>query len=290
MTLKHIQIFTAVYEETSITLAAQRLKITQPAASLAIKELEEYYHIRLFDRNRRGIEPTPAGEHLYSAASQLLSLYTKMDQDMKTWDTSGILRIGSSTSIGTSILPDVLHDFAGQFPHLSLSVHIDSSENITQKLLDKQLDLALIDGNIPSGSFQTKTFLTEELIPICSTSHPFANATDVSLKELEQEHFLMREKQSGTRQVLDAFFASKRFQPKTILESTSSTSLIHAVAAELGIAILPKSTLEKPLRTHQVASFVIEELTLQYHYHLIYPKKKEVSLPMQKFFELFLHS
>lgn len=111
MTLKHIKIFVAVYQEESITRAAEKLHMTQPATSLAIRELEEYYHTKLFERSGRGIRVTSAGSQLYPSAVRLLSLYDEMDAEMKNWDTSGRLRIGSSISIGSCILPQLINRF-----------------------------------------------------------------------------------------------------------------------------------------------------------------------------------
>ena len=112
MTLKHIKIFVTVYQEESITRAAEKLHMTQPATSLAIREMEEYYHTKLFERSGRGIRVTSAGTRLYPSAARLLSLYDEMDAEMKNWDTSGRLRIGSSISIGSCILPQLINRFS----------------------------------------------------------------------------------------------------------------------------------------------------------------------------------
>lgn len=111
MTLKHLRIFVTVYQEESITHAAQKLGMTQPATSLAIRELEEYYQTKLFERSGRGIRITEAATHLYSNAARLMSLYEEMNQEMKNWNTNGKLRIGSSISIGSCILPQLMSRF-----------------------------------------------------------------------------------------------------------------------------------------------------------------------------------
>lgn len=286
MTLKHIRIFVTVYQEESITRAAHRLGMTQPATSLAIRELEEYYHTKLFERSGRGIRITQAGAHLYPNASRLLSLYDEMDQEMKNWNTAGKLRIGSSISIGSCILPQLMNQFSKRYPELDVYVKVDSSEVIERNILENRLDFALIEGTVHSEKIKSEIFLDDELLPICGRFHPLAGAVDVSLEELKNERFLMREKNSGTRELADSNFAVKGFHIEPVWESTSTAALINAVASGLGISVLPKRMLEKQLRMHQIFSFSIKDLDLKRHYYLVYHENKFISPSMQQFFDM----
>ena len=179
MTLKHIRIFVTVYQEESITRAAEKLHMTQPATSLAIREMEEYYHTKLFERSGRGIRVTSAGTRLYPSAARLLSLYDEMDAEMKNWDTSGRLRIGSSISIGSCILPQLINRFSKKYPELELYVKVDSSDVIEQNILENHLDFALIEGSVHSEKLNSSVFLDDELVPVCSRFHPLAGAEDI---------------------------------------------------------------------------------------------------------------
>ncbi len=275
-----------VYQEESITRAAEKLHMTQPATSLAIREMEEYYHTKLFERSGRGIRVTSAGTRLYPSAARLLSLYDEMDAEMKNWDTSGRLRIGSSISIGSCILPQLINRFSKKYPELELYVKVDSSDVIEQNILENHLDFALIEGSVHSEKLNSSVFLDDELVPVCSRFHPLAGAEDIELDSLKKEHFLMREPNSGTRQLADSSFALKNFQIKPTWESTSTAALINAVSIGLGISILPKRMLEKQLRMHQIASFTIRDLDLKRHYSLIYHENKFVSPTMQEFFDM----
>ena len=275
-----------VYQEESITRAAEKLHMTQPATSLAIREMEEYYHTKLFERSGRGIRVTSAGTRLYPSAARLLSLYDEMDAEMKNWDTSGKLRIGSSISIGSCILPQLINRFSKKYPELELYVKVDSSDVIEQNILENHLDFALIEGSVHSEKLNSSVFLDDELVPVCSRFHPLAGAEDIELDSLKKEHFLMLEPNSGTRQLADSSFALKNFQIKPTWESTSTAALINAVSIGLGISILPKRMLEKQLRMHQIASFTIHDLDLKRHYSLIYHENKFVSPTMQEFFDM----
>lgn len=286
MTIKHIRIFVTVYQEESITRAAEQLGMTQPATSLAIRELETYYQTKLFERSGRGIRITPAGQQLYTNAARLLSLYNEMDQEMKNWNTSGKLRIGSSISIGSCIMPQLISRFSKKYPELEVYVKVDSSDVIEQNVLENKLDFALIEGAVHSDKLKSIVFLDDELIPICSRFHPLAGADDVEPEELKNEHFLMREPNSGTRQLADSNLALKSLHIEPLWESTSTSALINAVSAGLGISILPKRMLEKQLRMHQVFHFSIKGLDLKRHYSLIYHENKFISPTMQNFFDM----
>ena len=177
-----------VYQEESITRAAEKLHMTQPATSLAIREMEEYYHTKLFERSGRGIRVTSAGTRLYPSAARLLSLYDEMDAEMKNWDTSGKLRIGSSISIGSCILPQLINRFSKKYPELELYVKVDSSDVIEQNILENHLDFALIEGSVHSEKLNSSVFLDDELVPVCSRFHPLAGAEDIELDKQLRMH------------------------------------------------------------------------------------------------------
>lgn len=286
MTLKHLRVFVAVYQEKNITHAAKKLGLTQPATSLAIKELENHYHTKLFERSGKGIRATQAANHLYPDAVRFVSLYYEIDQEMKNWNTDGKLRIGSSISIGSCILPQLMLQFTRKYPKLDTYIKVDSSDIIEKNILENNLDFALIEGTVHSDKIRSKVFLDDELIPVCGRFHPLANRKNVPLDDLKHERFLMREKNSGTRELSESNFAVKGFHIKPAWESTSTAALINAVSIGLGISILPKRLLEKQLRTHQICTFSMKDIDLKRHYYLIYHENKYVSPVMQDFFDM----
>ena len=111
MTLRHMKIFVTVYRHSNITRAAEELHLAQPSVSLAVKELEEYYGIRLFERIGRRICPTEAGNEFYSYALHIVSLFEDIEKRIKNWDTLGTIRIGTSITIGTHILPGLIKKY-----------------------------------------------------------------------------------------------------------------------------------------------------------------------------------
>lgn len=289
MNLKHLRVFVAVYQEESITRAAEKLSMTQPAVSLAIKELEQYYGIRLFERYGRSICSTEAARELHEYASRLVELYEEMDYEIKSWNRTGKLRIGSSISIGACLLPEYIRKFSKQYPEARIKVSVASSDVIEGMVLENKLDLALIEGNVHSEKIVKKKFLDDELVPICGRFHEFAERDKaVTLDEMKKQKFLLREPNSGTRELVDASFAMREFHVKPSWESTSTAALLNGVIAELGISILPKRMLEQEIRHRRVVPFVIEGMDFKRQYSVIYHENKYITMLMQGFLDIVL--
>ncbi|MCR5624823.1 MAG: LysR family transcriptional regulator [Lachnospiraceae bacterium] len=286
MNIKHIRVFINVYNEKSITRAAEKLKLTQPATSLAIKELEEYYNMKFFERSGRGIRATEAAEHFYPEAARIISLFDEMDDNMKNWNVAGRLRIGASISIGSCILPSFIKEFRRMYKDLDVYVSIDSSDEIQNRVLENKLDFALIEGNIHSNKIKSQKFMEDELVPICSRFHKFAGKEDVDLQEVKNEIFLTREKNSGTRQQVESFFSTNGVMLEPKWDSTSTAAIINAVSEDIGISVLPKRMLDYHIKQHKIYTFSIKGIKMTRDYNIIYHENKFITQPMKDFFEM----
>ena len=151
MTLRHMKIFVAVYQQKSITLASNSLHLAQPSVSLAIRELEEYYHIRLFDRLSRRIYPTENGHRFYEYALHIVSLFSEMENKIPAWDANAPLHIGSSITLGTCLIPSLVKAYQEQHPEIKIYVTVKNTGTIEQAVVDNQLDFALVEGTVTHG-------------------------------------------------------------------------------------------------------------------------------------------
>lgn len=286
MTLKHLRIFAKVYELSSITEAAKALHMTQPATSLAMRELEEEYHTKLFERSGRGIVPTQAAEHMYEYAARVVSSFEEMEEEMRSWNVAGKLRIGSSISIGTCLLPEFLKKYTYRYPSLDTYVRIDSSDVIERMIVENKLDFALIESSAHSGKVISESFYDDSLIAICGRFHKLADKNVVTLEDLVKERLLLRETNSGTRQLVDSTFLLHGYTVRPVWESTSTAALIQGVKQELGISILPKRMLETYIRHHEVVPLKIDNIEFKRHYYIIYHENKYITEPMQTFMDM----
>nr|WP_288829609.1 LysR family transcriptional regulator [uncultured Clostridium sp.] len=286
MSIKTLMIFVTVYKEESITAAANKLNISQPAVSLAIRELENEYSIRLFERAGRGIQKTSAARHLYEFASHITSLYQEMDSEFKKQDQTTPLRIGFSSTIGACLMPDIIHCFteSGQVPMPYIKV--DTSDRIETAILENQLDLALTEGVSSSDKMLTEPFAKEQLILVCSPSHPLAQKAKITLEDLKEERFLLREKGSQTRKLAESAFHLHDFILRPVLESTSIEAIIWGAYTNLGIAILPEHQVSGYLEKGTLFALHLQGVELKREYQIIYHQNKYLNPVMLHFMEL----
>ena len=286
LSIRNLKVFVEVCQEKNVTKAAKQLDMSQPAASLAIREMEEYTGTTLFERDGRGIRLTKAAKHFYPMVQQLLKIYSEIEYEMVKWSSTSNVHIGSSISIGACILPSIIWEYNQNYPDIEVKVSINSSEIIEQAILDGSLDIALIEGSIHSDKIVSECFLKDELVAICGMFHPLAGKTQVPLDYLRNESFLFREKNSGTRELIETVFSQKGFFIEPIWESTSTAALINAVAQGIGISILPKKMLQDQLDRHKIFSFSIDGIDLTRNYYVIYQKKRFMTAPVENFLSL----
>lgn len=286
LSIRNLKVFVAVCQEKNVTKAAKQLDMSQPAASLAIREMEQYTGTTLFERDGRGIRLTKAAKHFYPMVQQLLKIYSEIEYEMIKWSSTSNVHIGSSISIGACILPSIIWKYNQNYPDIEVKVSINSSEIIEQAILDGSLDIALIEGSIHSDKIVSECFLKDELVAICGMFHPLAGKTQVPLDHLRNESFLFREKNSGTRELIESVFSQKDFFIEPIWESTSTAALINAVAQGIGISILPKKMLQDQLDRHKIFSFSIDGIDLSRNYYVIYQKKRFITAPVENFLSL----
>ena len=252
MTLRYMKIFVSVYEHNSITKAADVLHLAQPSVSLAIKEMEEYYGTRFFERIGRHISPTGAGNELYRYALHIIELFDEMEQKIKDWDHCGTLRIGASITIGTHILPLMLKQYQEIYPMLKITVIIKQSAAIEQLVLENKIDIALIENQPEYADIMAIPFMTDHLCAIVPVTHPLADKKWVTLEEVSAYPFLMREKGSAGREILDAGFELKNITVHPVWESTSTQAIVKAVSVGLGVAVLPYLLVKKDMEENHV--------------------------------------
>ena len=286
MTLRHMKIFVTVCECMSITKASEKLNFTQPAVSLAIKELENYYGIKLFDRISRKLFITEAGKEFLRYARQIVSLFDEMEKGIKNWDSFGLLRIGSSITIGTCLIPGYVNTFSKIYPKINLKVTIDNSSVIENKILNNELDFALIEGLSHSDYIISKSFLADELVLVCGARHKLSKETEITLERLATEKLILREKGSGTREILDSTFLTHGIIVVPTFESISTEAIKSAVSSGIGVSVLPYKLVSKELENHDLIKIKITNVEFKRNFHIIYHKDKHLSKSAMNFISM----
>ncbi len=282
MTLRHMRIFVAVFQNGSVTKASKELHLAQPSVSLAIRELEDYYGVCLFERIGRTISPTDCGREFYRYAVHIDGMFDEMEKRIRDWDALGTLRIGSSIAIGTHILPTLLVRLKNLYPELVVKTVVNSSRTVEQELADNLVDIGLIE-NVPElEGIVAEQFMDDELCAIAPVGHPLTREGQVQLAQLVQYPILMREKGSAGRDIMDAYFAMSQLRFSPAWESTSSQAIVRGVEKGLGVAILPYLLVRDSLERGEIARIPLHT-PIWHGLNIVYHKSKYLTSNMKAF-------
>lgn len=200
-----LEVFHTVARRLSFTKAAHELFITQPAVTKHIRELEEQYKVRLFERNGNRIKLTKAGEVLFSHCEQLFDIYRKIEFEMNALVNrrTGILRIGASTTISQYVIPPLLAGFHQKFPDIKITLTNGNTETIENALIHKEIDLGLIEGETKNQQISYSEFIKDEIVLVCRKDHALTRQGEINIDQLKDYPFIIRERGSGTLEVIE---------------------------------------------------------------------------------------
>ena len=286
---RRLQVFHAVARQSSFTKAAETLFMTQPAVTFQIKQLEEHFNTRLFDRGHGRISLTPAGEVVLDYAERILSLSAELDTRISelTGEIQGLLLIGASMTIAEFMLPRVLGEFKVAFPGVKARLTVANSETIEHGVAAHSLDIGLIEAPSHLPSLSTEECCEDELQVVCSPAHPLAKLKTISPKQLLQHAYISREPGSGTREVTDSYFRHAGIAPEevnTVMELGSPDAIKGVVETGLGFAIMSKVIVAKEKQLGVLVTLpLVPKLTRTLS--LVYPKEKFRSRLVSSFVE-----
>jgi DNA-binding transcriptional LysR family regulator len=197
-----------------------------------------------------------------------------MEQGVGDGQAAKELRIGTSITIGSCLLPGYIRELKERFPSLTVQAAVGNSEAIEQKLLENQIDIGIIEGMVHSPYIHCRTFPGDRLVFICPPAHPFAGHTLKSAEELAGQDLILRERGSAGREVLDGILAAGEISVKPLWESVSNEAVLEGVKAGLGLSLLPYYLVWDSLEKGQVKEFFIRGLALLRKFSVIYHKNK----------------
>lgn len=274
MTIRHLKIFIAVAECGSMNTAAKTLYLSQPTISQAVRELEEYYGARLFDRLSRKLHITPAGRELLDNAYQVVGQFDQMEQYMRKSYRKNMIRIGSTITVGSCLISNVLNDFSRIMPETETYTFIGNTHMIEEKLLRSELDIALVEGEIHHQDLVTIPSIRDFLVLGCSREHPFACRDEIHVSELEDQKFIIREPGSGTRALSDQFIKHHRLHIRTSWEATCPDAFRNAILYNQCLAVVSVRLLERDIRSRQIRIFIPRTRELERSFSLVHHKDK----------------
>lgn len=257
MTLRHLRVFCAIAETGGATDAAEKLFVSQPSISVALRELEQYYGVRLFERLGRRLVITPEGERFYSYARHITKLFSELELGMKQPGVALALRVGASITVGTRYMPKIIKRYGAE-----VKLFIAPSDEIETGVVDGTLDCGIIEGAPHNPLIFSEKLFDDAIVPVCAPSHPFAVKQKVTAAEFSEQPLLLRERGSGTRELLENALTAMGFDIDPRWESVSTEALIEGVAGGFGISALPLGLVGSAVDSGMLATFTITDLSL----------------------------
>jgi DNA-binding transcriptional LysR family regulator len=275
---RRLQVFHTVARLLSFTKAAETLHMTQPAVTFQVRQLEEYFNTRLFDRTHNRISLTEAGQRVYEYADRIFELYAEMENAVRdmTGEISGMLVIGASTTIAEYMLPSLLGDFKKQYPDINVHLKVSNSDGIVSMVENNDIDLGVVEAPVMNKNLVVEECRKDRLVAIVPPQHALASQQSVAVKELLENAYIAREEGSGTREVIQEYLAELGLQASDVhvsMELGSPEAIKGAVEAGMGISIVSEVTIHKEL---QLGSLVALELDppLERPFSFVHQKQK----------------
>ncbi|MFB1049806.1 LysR family transcriptional regulator [Paraliobacillus sp. JSM ZJ581] len=288
MILNELQTFTTLVEVGNFTKTAEKLLISQPSVSLHIKNLENTFDTQLLDRSRKGFRLTPTGQILYHRSKQLLSIYNNAKQEIVSHHhtVSGSLTIGASFTIGEYILPSLLIELQEAYPNLTLEAIIGNTEEIVRSVKLFQVDIGLIEGQTNEKDIEVYPFMEDQLYFVASADHALAKKEKLSIRALDNQFWITREKGSGTREYLYHVIRKEGLKATAFLTINSNQGIKETLMQGKGVSLLSKSVIEREVLEGNLVILPInnKQLTRTFSYIVspIMKEKKNVEAFLQK--------
>jgi DNA-binding transcriptional LysR family regulator len=250
---RRLQVFHTVARLLSFTKAAESLHMTQPAVTFQVRQLEEYFNTRLFDRTHNRISLTEAGGRVYQYADQIFDLYGQMENAVRelTGDVSGVVIIGASTTIAEYMLPALLGDFKSRYQEVEIQLKVSNSDGIVSMVESNAIDLGVVESPVANKNLVVEHCTEDSLVAILPKGHPLGDNAYLTFKQLLEYPFICREEGSGTRDVISDYLGSlnaDEIQMRVAMELGSPEAVKGAVEANMGVSIMSSSTIQKELK------------------------------------------
>ena len=250
---RRLQVFYTVARLLSFTKAAEDLHMTQPAVTFQVRQLEEQFNTRLFDRTHNRISLTEAGKKVYQSSERIFEIYSEMDNAVRelTGDISGVLILGASTTIAEYMLPVLLGDFKAQHPDVTVRLRVANTDGIVSQVENNEIDLGVVEAPVTNKNLVVEECSTDQLVVIVPPGHKLATESIIPLKRLSDFPFICREEGSGTREVMLENMHNSGIEPNELnvsMELGSLEAIKGAVEAGMGISVVSAATIQKELK------------------------------------------
>jgi DNA-binding transcriptional LysR family regulator len=274
-----LKIFHTVAQVKSFTKAAEVLNLTQPAITFQIKNLEEEFSTRFFNRDQNRITLTETGKILFRYAEKILDEYEKANDEIEkvTGVLAGEICIGAASLLGKYVLPKLIGMFKQKYPNINIVMLVGDSGHLIQKIQEHTVDLIFVSEPVSLKNFVVKPFIDDEIVVIVHPEHKWAYRNQIEIEDFVNESFIAREYGSGLREVFKNFISSKNISLKNlkmVMTLGSSEALKSAVESGIGYSIISNIAVKREIELGLLKQVPVKEMNLRRRFLIVCPMKQ----------------
>jgi DNA-binding transcriptional LysR family regulator len=291
ITFRQMKLFLAFAETKSVTAAAKQMHVSQPTASMQLKEITHAIGLPLYEVIAKKIYLTDTGKELADTARQMLNTWALFEQNIDA--TNGISRGKLKIAVVSTakyFMPRLIGQFCKKHPDIDVSLEILNRNGVVSRMMDNLDDIYIMSQPPKDMALVDDVFMDNHLVAIAALGSAIAKQKTITLGALSAQRFILREQGSGTRMTADRFFKKLKFQPHIRMELGSNEAIKEAVAGGLGIGVISKYALHGRQKEHGVAIINVKGFPISSHWHMVHPAKKKLSPVAMAFKEEVLRS
>jgi len=285
-TLKQLEVFLATANQESVSEAAKALSMSQSAVSESLKNLEHQFDVKLFDRVGKSIKLNALGRSLMHETSNLLERASELEQSFSRHQNDVSLNLGATLSIGNYLAVNMIADFKETHSSSHIALHVANTTEIAERVLNYELDIGLIEGEINHPELIVEPWLNDELVLFCSPKHPLAKERKINDGMLRSALWVLRESGSGTRQAFEHAMHGLISSLNITMELEHTEAIKRAVECEIGISCLSRITLQDALARGSLIELAAPHRDFKRQLYLIHHRDKFINNTMTEWLTL----
>jgi DNA-binding transcriptional LysR family regulator len=288
ISFRQLRLVLALAETGSVSGAARVMHVTQPTASMQLKEVSEAVGLPIYELVARRVYLTEVGNELARTARAMVAEWDDFEQrlDAHKGLTRGKLRV-ALVSTAKYFVPRLLGSFCKRYAQIDVSLEVLNRDGVVARLRNNLDDIYIMSVPPRDMDLIDEVFMANPLVVICASGNPLARQKGLTLADLSEQRFILREQGSGTRMAVDQCFKKHKFRPDLRLELGSNEAIKESVAGGLGISVISSHALGGRSRERGVAVLDVQGFPLDSQWHLVHPKGKKLS-PIASIFKAHL--
>ncbi len=278
ISFRQLRLVLALAETGSVSGAARMMHVTQPTASMQLKDVAEAIGLPIYELVARRVYMTEVGKDLAQTARAVAGEWDDFQQrvDALKGYTRGKLRV-ALVSTAKYFVPRLLGSFCKRYPEIDVSMEVLNRDGVVARLRNNLDDLYVMSVPPKDLDLVDEVFMANPLVMICASGNPLAKQKTLALAELSGQRFILREAGSGTRMAVDNCFKKMKFRPDLRLELGSNEAIKESVAGGMGISVISSHALHGNAKEHGVSALNVEGFPVESHWHVVHPKGKKLS-------------